>query len=787
MILQNSFLEKCLQNKVIPNFIRFRIDRSKLKCSPSVERTFILDEIAKNESVLSSANLKYKSDLLLASEWLSDLDKLRFLQHLVRLDRNVRAKKSVKNEKTIQFLRSKRFGSFNSSNSGVLNLSHRNLTSDELFVLSLGLKFSVPPRKMQREMIFGEFESLAAQLHHHSHESKESRESLHAKLYDLAHGYNGTPIDLSDYRMHKDCFQTYKSLKDDPNIIITKPDKGSGVVIQNRQDYISKMMTILSDASKFKVIGPTSQFDCTSQIEQAFQRRMSRWLKDKLIPDSIYHTIRPTGSQRPKLYGLPKSHKPNCPLRPILSMVGSSYHKIGKYLVSVLQPVLDKFSEYTVKDSFSFVQLLSNLPSSNNLHMCSFDVKSLFTNVPLAEVINICISQLYHSDITPPNFPECICRELLTMATVNVQFSFNNDMYMQVDGVAMGSPLGPILANIFVGYHEQQLFESCSEPVLYRRYVDDIFTIFNGREEMVQFHEKLSNLHSSLVFTEEEEINNTLPFLDVLVERFNDEFITSVYRKPTFNGDYVPWSSFCPRKRKVGLISCLLRRAIKICSPVKLRDEINKITSIFLNLGYPEFVINRTIKQILDRNEQPVKFGPDKCPVYIRLPYIGPVSTRFENHLKSRVEKTFNSVRLKVVFKTQRLHQGLPKDSSPTTDKNNVIYNFKCHCNSEYVGRTSKRFHQRRDEHVPPKIRKWMLDPTSRKPQATYFTAIGDHLIQNPQCAQNYSDDRFTILTRGRNQFHLSTLESLFIQTMKPVLCRQKRQVYKTKIFKMLL
>ena len=90
--------------------------------------------------------------------------------------------------------------------------------------------------------------------------------------------------------------------------------------------------------------------------------------------------------------------------------------------------------------------------------MCSFDVKSLFTNVPLAEVINICISQLYHSDITPPNFPECICRELLTMATVNVQFSFNNDMYMQVDGVAMGSPLGPILANIFVGYHEQQTF-----------------------------------------------------------------------------------------------------------------------------------------------------------------------------------------------------------------------------------------------------------------------------------------------------------------------------------------
>ena len=79
-----------------------------------------------------------------------------------------------------------------------------------------------------------------------------------------------------------------------------------------------------------------------------------------------------------------------------------------------------------------------------------------------------------------------------------------------------------------------------------------------------------------------------------------------------------------------------------------------------------------------------------------------------------------------------------------------------------------------------------MLDQNSPKPSASYFTAIGDHLLSNPECAHQYTDDKFKILTRGRNQFHLKTLESLFIQTLKPDLCKQKQYVYKTILFKML-
>ena len=89
--------------------------------------------------------------------------------------------------------------------------------------------------------------------------------------------------------------------------------------------------------------------------------------------------------------------------------------------------------------------------------MVSFDIKSLFTNVQLDEVLNISLDQLYNFDLLPPPFPRSVCNYMLCMATKNVQLSFNNLMFRQIDGVARGSPLGSILAKIFVGYYENCL------------------------------------------------------------------------------------------------------------------------------------------------------------------------------------------------------------------------------------------------------------------------------------------------------------------------------------------
>ena len=193
-----------------------------------------------------------------------------------------------------------------------------------------------------------------------------------------------------------------------------------------------------------------------------------------------------------------------------------------------------------------------------------------------------------------------------------------------------------------------------------------------------------------------------------------------------------------------------------------------------------------TIRRALSNTTADV-IGPKKCPIYLRLPYIGTVSPRYEKSISSAVEKTFGSVRMRVIFTTQTPFNGRIKDPAPIHGKSNVVYHFQCHCDSAYIGRTTQRFHKRRDQHVPKYLREWTKNTTKRPPKrSTVPTAIGQHLLENPKCAQHYSDDRFTFLARARNAFHLSVLESIFIQIRKPVLCKQKDFVYKSILFKML-
>ena len=108
-----------------------------------------------------------------------------------------------------------------------------------------------------------------------------------------------------------------------------------------------------------------------------------------------------------------------------------------------------------VRDSFHFLDELKDASVPPNGFLCPFDVVTLFTYVPLVETIDICCDVLYHRcDICPPSLPEKSCRRLMLMVTSGVQFSFDDVMFCQMDGVAMGGPLGPVLANIFVGFCE---------------------------------------------------------------------------------------------------------------------------------------------------------------------------------------------------------------------------------------------------------------------------------------------------------------------------------------------
>ena len=181
------------------------------------------------------------------------------------------------------------------------------------------------------------------------------------------------------------------------------------------------------------------------------------------------------------------------------------------------------------------------------------------------------------------------------------------------------------------------------------------------------------------------------------------------------------------------------------------------------------------------------KFGPKKCPVYLRLSWLSSVSNRFEKQIKSPVKQCFFAVEPRVVCSTNEPLPATNKNVVPALQKSNVIYQFSCHCGSRYVGRTFQRLPDRIKQHVPKSIRSCSssqkrLLPARRCKSSTQTntqtltsdSAIGLHLLQNPTCAQHYDDSRFSILAQGRSPFHLSALEATFIKPSNPALCRLK-------------
>ena len=173
----------------------------------------------------------------------------------------------------------------------------------------------------------------------------------------------------------------------------------------------------------------------------------------------------------------------------------------------------------------------------------------------------------------------------------------------------------------FVGYQEAKFFNIAKRPLVYFRYVDDTFAVFNNEEDCNTFLTHFNSLHPSLRFTYEKESNLSLslslslPFLDVLVERHDSEFLTSMYRKPTFTGQYLRWNSFSLQKQKINLIGTLVHRAFfMICSKRKLDPEVGKIRSILLENGYPEHAINLAFKRKLQQLNSNLVHTDEKCP-----------------------------------------------------------------------------------------------------------------------------------------------------------------------------
>ena len=485
--------------------------------------------------------------------------------------------------------------------------------------------------------------------------------------------------------------------------------------------------------------------------------------KEGAISQTFFDKVRPSGSQPARLYGFPKIHKPNHPLRPICSSIGSYNYRLASALAKSLSPFTSNV--YSIKNTFDFAREIQNLDSKST-HLASFDVSSLFTNIPLRETIDIAIDYAYKNNQTIEGLSKLQFKKLLTIATSETNFIFNEQVYDQIDGVAMGSPLAPILANIFMRSFEEKAINNYEGelPTYYRRYVDDCFLIFRQTAHCDAFFNYMNSLHVNIKFTKDEESSEIdyFPFLDIKIMKGNDCFHTSTYYKATHTGVYTNWHSFTPRKYKINLIKTLLHRALNICSDHdRFHQDAAVIKSNLLKNNFPPALLDAVIKNFTEKklnNNQEIEketvTSVPKLQLFLKLPYLGDSSKSFERTITSFVQTAFNQVELKVVFSTTTRISDLfrVKDFIPKRLKSSVVYGIYCtNCSGFYVGKTKRHLKKRFDEHRD--VRK--------------LTAVSTHMIST-----NHDIDfnNVKVLANGNTDTELLIKESLIIKQLKPSL-----------------
>lgn len=432
---------------------------------------------------------------------------------------------------------------------------------------------------------------------------------------------------------------------------------------------------------------------------------------------------------------------------------------------------------YSLKSSGELIDMLRTRSKQGML--ASLDVSNLFTNVPLERTIAIIARYTYHHEtMAPPDVPENIMAALLRLCTTKAPFRCpKGKLFLQKDGVAMGSPLGVLFAQAFMAdVEEHVLADDSVRPIMYYRYVDDIMVDVRDDDALDRLRVHLQE-YSGLSFTTEKSVAGRLSFLDVDIDTSEgSKFVTSVHRKPTDAGKCLHGESQCPDRYKVSVIRAYVYRAIKHCSTWTLvHDELSRVKVMLIGNGYSAEMIDKQVHEALNRHAQPGTTSSKPETVH-NLYYRNTMSPGYRTDEKvlhsivqrnCKVQDPSHQVRLNIYYQSPRtssllLRNNMAKDNSPLK-QTNVIYHFKCvteDCallpNSGYIGMTTTSLSRRLTMHLQ-----------SGGP----LTHMEKHHHQ--RLTRHMLTSNTTILAHGATGRYLTALEAVYIRDLDPLINKQ--------------
>ena len=504
----------------------------------------------------------------------------------------------------------------------VHNLSNYNLKTDEINLLSKGLNFcpNIDSCKLQSDkstvtnklittinnrLYFHNLKKQPYERHpFHRTSNWTAPRTENTNLADFIHNVTSTQT-TDDTPTNSFTFNytesTIHSLLNNNTIIIKKADKGGGLCILNKQDYITR---IFNEHLNNKTTYRTIDYDPTPHIRHDTITLINYLHHKNHIDDTTKRYLTPDENPRtPIFYGLPKIHKQNFPLRPIVSAFNSPTDNLCKYITHFLQPLCEFIPSY-IKDSKHFLQLIEAINTiPDNSILVTADVKSLYTNIPHDDGIES-IFQHYSKWLhTLPSYaPNAnVITILLHFILKHSHFRFQEQHFIQNTGTSMGGRYAPPYANIFMSKIEDIIYQEWSSHIpFWKRFIDDIFFIFTGSlNELNRLKTFMNSIHDTIKFTFTESLTS-IAFLDTLIYTVDRKLMTSLYRKPTDKTLLLHFDSNHSLHTKESIIySQALRYNMTIKENKLLQTELYNLTRTLLARRYPLHIINRNIQKSL--------------------------------------------------------------------------------------------------------------------------------------------------------------------------------------------
>ena len=563
------------------------------------------------------------------------------------------------------------------------------------------------------------------------------------------------------------------SLRSRSDIVIKPADKGGALVVWRADLYKEEALRQLSDVNFYQEI----DCDVTSANQQTVKDTVKNFISSGDLPPTAKNLI-VTTPRTSKIYFLPKIHKPNNPGRPIVSACSCPTELISSYLDSLMRPIVENLPTF-IKDTNHALQIFESFRfSSDTKFLFTMDVKSLYTVIPNDEGLRA-LKHFFdqRSDLSPSTSTLLRLAELVLNLNC---FSFGDKFYRQINGVAMGTKMGPNYANLFVGFIEEQIFSQYSGPIpeLFKRFIDDCIGATSlERAQLESFIHFVNNFHPALEFTWE--ISSvSVSFLDILASIRDDKIQTSAYYKPTDSHNYLLYSSSHPQHTLNSIPFSQFLRLRRLCSDDRdFESKCEEMRLFFVNRGYPQSLIsdalakvsnisrisaltpktpassdrvpftftfhptNKPLKSIVRRNFGLLESDTRTAQIFNEPPLIS--CKRARNLRSFLVKSTLPSDKEPGTFRCARSRCNTcpficsqttvsgPKSSYKITDhftcvSTNVIYCIRCKlCNQLYVGETGRRLGDRIREHLND-----IRNNSASKPVSRHFNSA-NHTVQH--------------------------------------------------------